>query len=93
MENFILTGNGSTQINKKHKDARSAVYTSGTFGVEATAAITYKNKSGVHIPFVDGALIIGEQIPVSHGNGVDIYVTIENSDPGTSVEITCAGID
>ena len=93
MHNFILTENGSTQINKGHKDARSAVYTSGTLGVAAVATISYKNAAGSYIPFTDGLLVIGDQIHVDHGIGVDIYVVLSNVDVTTSVEVMCAAVD
>ncbi len=92
MEKYILTENGSTQVNKKHKNASSSVYSYGVLG-SATATITYKTSAGDHVPFTDGLLVIGDQIQIMHGVGVEIYVTVENASDTTAVEVMCAGID
>ena len=92
MKRFLLTDNGNYHINRGFRDAKSAVYVSGTLGT-ATATLTYKNQAGLYIPFTDGLLVINDQLPVDHGVGVNIYVTVANADGTTAIDIMCAGVD
>lgn len=87
----VYTSDGNYHINK-HKDARSAIYISGTFG-SATVTLQYKTGDGQFYNFSDGVFTSGDQIPLEHGAGVKVYATITGSTPTTSIEITSAGLD
>lgn len=87
----VLTEDGNYHINK-HKDSRSAVYTSGTFGT-AEVTLQYLSGDGVFHDLVDGNLSADNQVILEHGAGVKVFATVTNADPSTSVEIVCAGLD
>lgn len=88
----VITIDGNYHINKKHKDARSAVYASGTFGT-AAVKLTYIDSSGLHIDYKEGVVLTGDQIQLEHGSGMEVYATVSGSNPSTKIEIKCAGVD
>lgn len=95
MERIILNANGDYLINGNHKYGRSAICLSGTAGspTTATATVGYKNYAGTFVPYTDGLLVLGDQIPLEHGSGVEVFVRVALANATTVFEILCSGVN